>query len=321
MKRKILGFVIFLVAGLPGGSGNTQAQHLSEATSQTKEIAVTIDDLPLNGSHIELKRLQTMTDKILSGIKHYKIPTVGFVNESLLYTPNETDARIALLKAWFDSGVELGNHTFSHMGFKDNSLANYQDDFIRGDAFIKILMKQRGQAVRYFRHPFLQMGNTPEIEKSFEKFIAERGYQIAPVTIDTMDWMFLAAYGKAKNQGDSEMVKRVSEEYLKFVDLKFAFCEQLTGELFGYPIKHILLLHANELNADNFDGLVKIIKNRGYQFITLEAALKDPVYRFPDTYISTSDWLAQWAFNKGKKFAPSPSPLEFIQKAFSDAQK
>ncbi len=98
------------------------------------------------------------------------------------------------------------------------------------------------------------------------------------------------------------MVKQVSEEYLKFAVLKFDFAEKATTELFGHPIKHILLLHANELNADNFDALIKVMKDRGYRFIILEQALKDPVYQSPDKYIGTSDWLSHWAFSKGIKF-------------------
>jgi peptidoglycan-N-acetylglucosamine deacetylase len=275
----------------------------------------------LNGAPIELKKLRVMTAKILSGINKYQIPVVGFVNESLLYgTPCETDARIAILKSWSDVGVELGNHTFSHIGFKTASLFEYEDDFIRGETVTKMLMKQKGQKIRYFRHPFLQMGTTLELEKSFESFIADRGYRIAPVTTDTMDWMFLAAYAKAKTQGDAEMMKRVSEEYLKFAALKFDFSEQVSTELFGRQIKHILLLHANELNADYFDRLIKVMKDRDYKFTTLEEALKDPIYQLPDKYTDTSDWLGQWAFSKGKTFN-SPAPPEFIQKIYSDSQK
>lgn len=288
--------------------------------AQQKEIAITIDDVPLNGPRFEIKRLQAMTDKILTGIKKHQLPVVGFVNESLLYVPGETDARIAILKAWADAGVELGNHTFSHLGFKTASLADYEDDFIRGDALTRLLMKEKGQKARYFRHPFLQMGTTPELEQAFETFIAERGYRIAPVTISTMDWMFLAAYAAARTRSDSEMLKRVSEEYLKFAALKFDFCEKMTAELFGRPVKHILLLHANELNADNFDALIKVMKDRGYRFITLEQALADPVYQSPEKYLATSDWLGRWAFSKDKRF-DSPAPPEFIQKAFADAQK
>ncbi|HYJ47426.1 MAG TPA: polysaccharide deacetylase family protein, partial [Pyrinomonadaceae bacterium] len=304
----------------PPPTGDPSASKHPVSSPQQKEIAITIDDLPLNGPRIEIERLRSMTDKLLDGIKRHRIPAVGFVNESLLYVPGETDARIAILKAWLDAGVELGNHTFSHLGFKDASLAQYEDDFIRGEAVTRMLLKERGQQLRYFRHPFLQMGPTRELENSFETFIAERGYKIAPVTVDTMDWMILAAYSKARAAGDKEMMKRVADEYLKFAGEKFDFCEKVASELFGHPIKHILLLHVNELNADNFDRLVKTMTDRGYRFITLEEALKDPVYQYPDKYIPTSDWLGLWSFSEGKKFS-SPAPPEFLQKAYAEGQK
>jgi acetyl esterase/lipase/peptidoglycan/xylan/chitin deacetylase (PgdA/CDA1 family) len=289
----------------------------AQSVTQSKEVAVTIDDLPLNGPQFDAGRLRGMTDKILAAIDKHRIPVVGFVNESLLQAAGETDARIAILKAWADGGVELGNHTFSHLGFKDTTLADYEDDFVRGDAVTRSLLKQKGQKPRYFRHPFLQMGATREIEQSFENFIAGRGYKIAPVTVDVMDWMILSAYAGARARGDAEMMKRVSDEYLKFAEHKFDFCEQVAGDLFGRPIKHILLLHANELTADNLDGLATMLENKGYRFISLEEALKDPVYQAPDKYIATSDWLSRWAFSKGKNFL-SPAPPDFIQKPYLD---
>lgn len=319
MRKKTLFLILLFVEMFVFCLITLQAQSIRDNDQHAKEIVVTMDDLPLNGPRIEIQRLQAMTNKILAGISKYQIPVVGFVNESLLYVPGEIDARVAILKTWSDAGVELGNHTYSHLGFRDSSLAEYEDDFIRGDALSKMLMKQKGQKIRYFRHPYLQMGSSAEVEKAFESFISERGYQIAPVTIDTMDWMFLAAYAKARAQGNTEMIERVSNEYLKYVGLKFDSCEKIAGELFGHPIKHILLLHANELNADNFDGLIQVIKSKGYRFITLEQALKDPVYQFPERYNATSDWLSHWSFSKGKKFA-SPMPPEFIQKQYADSQ-
>jgi peptidoglycan/xylan/chitin deacetylase (PgdA/CDA1 family) len=291
----------------------------TQASAQTKEIAITIDDLPLNGKQFELARLQVMTDKFLAAIKRQEVPVVGFVNESLLYVPGETDGRIALLRQWANVGIELGNHTFAHVGFKNTPIAQYEDDFVRGDTITRAIMKEKGLKPRYFRHPFLQMGPTLELEQSFEKFIAERGYRTAPVTIDILDWMFRVAYANAITQHDAEMAKRVAAEYLKFADLKFDFCERVANELFARPIKHILLLHANELNADNFDQLIGVFKARGYRFITLEEALKDPAYKFPDKYVATSDWLSHWAFSEGRRFA-EPKPPEFIQKIWDESQ-
>ncbi len=260
-----------------------------------------------------------MTGRLLEGIQRHKIPVVGFVNESLLYVPGETDARIGLLRQWANAGVELGNHTFAHVGFKDTPIAQYEDDFVRGDTITRGVMKEKGFKPRYFRHPFLQMGPTLKLEQSFEKFIAERGYRTAPITIDILDWMFRVAYANAITQPDAEQAKRVAAEYLKFAGLKLDFCERVTSELFGRPIKHILLLHANELNTDNFDQLIGVFKSRGYRFITLEEALTDPVYKFPDKYLPTSDWLGHWAFSQGKTFV-APKPPEFIQKIWNESQ-
>ena len=290
------------------------------AQPPAKEIAITIDDLPLNGPRFDLARLQTMTARLLSEIRAQHVPVVGFVNESLLYVPNETDARIVLLEQWAAAGVELGNHTFAHVGFKDTPLSEYEDDFVRGETITRSVLQRRGEKPEYFRHPFLQMGPTRELEESFEKFIAARGYRIAPVTIDILDWMFRVAYANARTQNDTVLMQKVAGEYLKFAGVKIDYCESVARELFGHPIKHILLLHANELNADNLGQLVKLFTERGYRFITLKEALTDPVYQAPDKYKATSDWLNHWSFSQGKQFT-APAPPEFIQKAYAESSK
>src|SRR5262249_60501606 len=117
-------------------------------------------------------------DKLQAANYNQHSPVVEFDNESLLHVLGETEARIMILKALSDGGVELGNHTFSHLGLKDAPLSEYQDDFLRGEVVTRWLLKQKGQRIRYFRHPFLQMGPAREIEQSFERFIGERGYKI-----------------------------------------------------------------------------------------------------------------------------------------------
>jgi len=314
MRRKLFCLLIAAVFVLGLSRINLQAQAQSSAPTSSKEIAITFDDLPLNGPQFDTPRLQEMTAKLVSVIKKYKVPVVGFVNESLLYVPGQTEARIGILKQWADAGAELGNHTFSHLGFKGASLAAYEDDFIRGDSVTRMLMKQQGGQARYFRHPFLQMGDTKELEQAFERFLAERNYRIAPVTSDTMDWMILTAYNKARTQPSGEMMKRVSEDYLKLAAQRLDYSERLAGELFGRPIKHILLLHANELNADNFEALIRQMQAGGYRFITLEEALTDEAYRYPDKYTGNSYWLLLWAASKGVPFNP-PNLSEFLEQA------
>jgi hypothetical protein len=160
------------------------------------------------------------------------------------------------------------------------------------------------------------MGPTREIESSFESFISGRGYRSVPITVDTMDWMFLFAYRK----DPSGRRKETAGEYLKFAAARFEFAERTAGALFGRQIPQILLLHANELNADNIDSLLKLIADRGYRFVTVEQALKDPAYAFPENYSPTSDWLTHWAVSKKIAFDP-PAPPQFVQKIYADSQK
>ena len=286
--------------------------------AQPREVAITIDDLPLNGGPFDAARIRKMTDNFLAAIKKHQIPAVGFVNERLLYHNNETDARIAILKLWLDGGVELGNHTFSHLGFANASLADFADDFVRGDAVTRLLMKPNKP--RYFRHPFLQQGKTAEDEKAFEDFAAARGYKMVPVTVDVMDWMIVAAHLKARSQNDEALVKRVGEEYVNFAAQRFDYSDQIAQELFGRLIKHIVLMHANELTAENLDALAAVLKSKGYKFISVEEALQDPIYQMPEKYFGSSDRLGHWAFSKGKKLNP-PQPSEFLRQPYLDNQR
>ena len=96
-------------------------------------------------------------------------------------------------------------------------------------------------------------------------------------------------------------MRQVSADYVPYMQAKFAFFERNTQELFGRDIRHILLLHANMLNADRFADLAAMLERRGYRFITLDRALEDSAYQSPDRFIGTGGitWLHRWALTKG----------------------
>ena len=307
--------VVMVVTLLPA---RTFAQT-EQAAGHLKRVAITIDDLPLNGPTIGWQRLEAMSRKFTTIIKNRKIPVVGFVNESQLFVEGETDRRIALLNLWAESGVVLANHTYSHISFSDSSLERYQDDFVRGDTVSSAIMKKKGQTVRYFRHPFLHMAPTEETEETFERFINARGYRVAPMTIDSVDWMVLTAYTVAKKGNDRERLNRVTTDYLSLLDRRFNYSERAAEVLFGRAVPHVLLLHSNELNADNFAAVLEVIEKRGYRFISLDEALRDGFYRNPPKYTPSSDWLYHWSVSLDKPWDP-PGPPEYIQKSFREGQ-
>jgi peptidoglycan/xylan/chitin deacetylase (PgdA/CDA1 family) len=156
--------------------------------------------------------------------------------------------------------------------------------------------------LRYFRHPYLDTGRDLQTRRQAEAFLIERGYRIAPITLDGWDWMFAGLYEDAKKRNDATLQQQIVKEYLAYHDAVFAYSEQLSVKVVGYEPKQILLLHASNLEADHIGELMEVLRKRGYRFITLEDALSDQAYGLPDTYVGEegTGWLDHWAITQGK---------------------
>lgn len=280
------------------------------AASPDRRVAVTIDDLPGPPPAViggDLAAFQTMTAKLLAALKASHTPAIGFVNEGKLAPGGERDpARVALLEAWLDAGMDLGNHTYSHFDLHRIPLDDFEKDAARGEDVTKKLLGARKRTLRYFRHPFLHTGRSLEVKRGLETFLAGRGYTIAPVTHDNGEWIFALAYAKAGNAGDAagkEAQKRVLEAYVPYMDAKFDYFERESKALFGREIPQVLLIHANSLNADAYPELARMMKARGYRFVPLAEALEDPAFQSPDTFTGAGgiSWLHRWALTRGGK--------------------
>ena len=284
------------------------------ATAQTpkvdRQVAVTIDDLPAGmADRLPAADITQLTAKLLGTLRDQKIPVVGFVNEKKLYKPGEVDERIKALQMWIDHGFELGNHTFSHASLNQVGLKAWEDDVIQGESVTRMLLGERKLKLRYFRHPYLDTGRDLLTRRQAEAFLVERGYRIAPVTLDGWDWMFAGVYEDAKKRNDTALQNDLVKAYLAYHDASFAYAEQLSVKTIGYEPKQILLLHASNLEADHIGELMDVLRKRGYRFITLEDALTDQAYGLPDTYVGEegSGWLDHWAITQGKP--PQGAPV------------
>jgi peptidoglycan-N-acetylglucosamine deacetylase len=267
------------------------------------QVAVTIDDLPSGMADRQpAADITAMTAKLLSTLRDQKIPVVGFVNEKKLYKPGQVDERIKALSLWLDYGFELGNHTFSHMSLNQAGLKAWEDDVIQGESVLNLLLAPRKMKLRYFRHPYLDTGRDLETRREAEAFLTQRGYRIAPITLDGWDWMFAGVYEDAKNRNDMDLQQKLVKEYLAYHDSVCAYYEQLSVKVVGYEPRQILLLHASRLEADHIGELLDLLRKRGYRFITLEDALGDQAYSLPNTYVGEegSGWIEQWAITQGK---------------------
>jgi peptidoglycan/xylan/chitin deacetylase (PgdA/CDA1 family) len=295
------------------------------AVASSRSVAVTIDDLPGPAAGVVANdpvALAAMTRKLLDAVAAHGTPAVGFVNEGKLEVEGESAAqraaRVGVLRLWIDAGLELGNHTYSHRSLNRTPLAEFQADVVKGEPVTRALLAEKGRTLRYFRHPFLQVGLELDKRRAFERFLAERGYTVAPVTIDNDEYVFAAVYADALRRGERERAEKVAAEYLDSMDGVFAFIEDVSRRLAGREIAQVLLIHANSLNADHFDALASRMERRGYRFATLEETLADPAYALADDYVGAwgISWLHHWELTAGKPRSPSPDPPAWIQQAY-----
>lgn len=278
------------------------AAKATAATAPERQVAITFDDLPAAADSMSAAAISDMTAKLLTTLREQKIPVVGFANESKLYKIGEVDERIKALQMWLDYGFELGNHTYSHASLNRVGLRMWEDDVIQGEPIIKLLLSQHNMKLRFLRHPNLDTGQDLQTRREAEAFLAARGYTVAPVTLDAWDWMYASVYADAKKRGDTALQQTLVSSYLSYSDAVFAYDEQLSARVVGYEPRQILLLHANQLEADHVGELLDVLRRRGYRFITLNDALRDPAYGMPDTYVGKegTGWIEHWAITQGK---------------------
>lgn len=266
-----------------------------------KQLAVTFDDLPFNRD-VNISELTDSTNKLLVTLAKHNIPTIGFVNEEKLYLDN-TQQRIEVLEQWLKYGHALGNHTYSHADFHKLSLPEYKDEVIKGELVTRELMNKYNKKLKYFRYPYSHAGMNADARNEFCDFLSSHEYTIAPLTIDTDDWVLDDYYVKALESGDIVRAEMIEKEYLAHTKSKFAFYGQVTKNMFNRDIAHIWILHANTINAKLIEQLLDIAKQYNYEFITLDEALTDDAYKSLDIYFGSygPSWLYRWDYSNGLK--------------------
>ena len=304
-----------LAFALPASAATTPAAD----KPVERRIAITIDDLPwATLGDATPPTLAEYHARLMAALKAGGAPVIGFANEGKLVSNGKVDtARVHLLRDWLDAGATLGNHTQNHADLHAVGLEEYESQIMRGETFLRPLLEERGQEPRWFRHPYLRAGRTAEDKAALAEFLRVHGYRIAPVTVDTSDWVYAAAYRKAIAAKDEATLAKLRAEYVPYMLAKVDYFEQQSLALLGYNLPQVLLMHANELNADCYGELLQGLRKRGYAFVDLEAALQDPAYQRADAYTGKwgPSWIHRWAIGEGKPkkfFAGEPKVPQWV---------
>ena len=311
MTRRLVAAV--LVAVVAGGIGRGFSPAI-KAQAPQRAVAITIDDLPQggDGSAASFDAVYAMNERLLRPFKEGRIPVIGFVNARHELTLGADNLR-RLLDLWLESGAELGNHTYSHPDINKVPLADYMADVVKGEPMMRAALAAHGGRLRYFRHPYLHAGATPEAKAGLQAFLDAHGYRVAPVTLDNNDYVYATLYTRAEHR------ERVRREYVPYMESVIDFFEKRSVEVAGREFPQVLLVHDNQLNADMMPALLDMFRRRGYRFVSLDEALADAAYRLPEEYVGRGgfSWIHRWSKTKGMPGKGEPDPPAWVMTAYS----
>jgi len=230
-------------------------------------------------------------------------PTYGFVNAKGL---EEAPGNAEVLRLWRAAGHPLGNHAFSHMDLHANPTEAFEQDVVANEATLRTYMGDGDW--RWFRFPYLHEGETLQKRREAARFLKERGYRVAQVTLNFDDWAFNDPYARCLARHDSAAVDWMKERFLRRADESLIRDLDLARRMFGRDIAHVMLLHLGALQTVMLPRLLDLLEQRGFEFVTLSAAQGDSAYdeEVDRPFPSGSTWLDQVAAVKGLDAARTP---------------
>ena len=245
------------------------------STAKAQQIAFTWDDLP---AHSALPQGETRLEigrKLIDAMKQAHLPPVyGFVNGVAI---EREPASAPMLKDWRDAGFQLGNHTWSHRNLNTSSLADWEADLLKNEPVLR--RYANGSDWHWLRYPFLAEGEAPEKRAEARQFLGAHGYKIAAVTMSFGDYVWNEPYSRCLAKNDTAAIAELESSYLEAAATDADFRRAMSKALYSHDIPYVLLMHVGTFDARMLPRLLQLYRDKGFTFVTLEEAEKDPFYQ------------------------------------------
>jgi len=247
---------------------------LLAAFARAEPVAITFDDLPLNGPLAPGMTRAGIVKDVLAVLREHRIPEVyGFINAGKL--EGDVDGAEAL-RLWVAGGQRVGNHTYLHTDLTRTTLEPFQQDIRQNEPALALL--EPTDAWRWFRYPFLHEGDTLDKRRAIRAYLQGRSYRIAQVTLDYEDYLWNGAYARCAAKGDSKAIEQLRSSYLSVAAQYLDADREMAKTVFGREINHVLLLHLGAFSSTILPDLFDLLRQKGFTFVTLDEAQRDAIY-------------------------------------------
>jgi peptidoglycan/xylan/chitin deacetylase (PgdA/CDA1 family) len=270
------------------------------ANTPKLKVALTFDDLPLNGAlGAGFKQSDYARDTVAVLAKYRIPPSYGFINARKL--EGNPDGALAL-QIWAKSGNPLGNHTYSHPNLTTTGVEDFKLEILRNEPALELLMTEGGKhSWRWFRYPFLHEGETLEKRRAVRAFLAANGYRVAQTSLDWEDYMWNSAHAACVMKKDDAAIEWLRQSYLETATAYMRAQREMSRQVFGRDINHVMLLHLGSFSSHILPDLFKLLAAEGYEIVTLEEAQSDPAYEYdPDLASRNGGTLTEFGMDAKK---------------------
>jgi len=242
--------------------------------SFAQKIAITFDDLPLNGELPPgVTRVEIARDT-LALLKARHVPAAyGFVNARKL--EGNADAAEAL-KVWA-AAEPIGNHTYSHLDLNANPAEAFEREIEQNEPALELL-SAKDENWHWLRYPYLREGETVEKRRAVRAYLQAHQYRVAQVTMDWEDYLWNSAYARCVAKSDAKSIEWLRSSYLNIASQYLDLGRQMATLVYGHDINHVLLLHLGAFSSTILPDAFDLLKKKGFELVTLEEAQSDPAY-------------------------------------------
>jgi peptidoglycan/xylan/chitin deacetylase (PgdA/CDA1 family) len=268
-----------------------------------QKVAITFDDLPVNGMLPPGVTRAETTKNVLSVLKERHVPPVyGFINAKKL---EGSEDGAEALKLWA-AAEPVGNHTYSHMDLEQNTAEAFEREIEEDEPVLELLTKKAGPEDdwRWLRYPYLHEGDTVEKRRAVRAYLKARGYRIAQVTLDWEDYLWNTAYARCAAKRDAKSIAWLRSSYLSTASEFLDLGREQAKLIYGHEINYVLLLHLGAFSSTILPEALDLLKKKGFNLVTLEEAESDPAYEGnPEAdFHDAGTFLDQWMQVKQIKY-------------------
>jgi peptidoglycan-N-acetylglucosamine deacetylase len=268
MTRWALIFVLLI--GLGAAAPHAHAAHLKRHPT----VALTFDDLPAGGGLPESETRTAILGRLAAELNAARLKgTYGFVNAADLEGDPDTQQA---LHDWVGAGMNIGNHTWSHLVLTDVTAETFQQDIARNEPALR--QYADGRDWHWFRYPALEEGDTLAKRDSVRAWLREHGYRIAEVTLTIQDDDWSDPYNRCVAKHDEAGIAWLKQSYLENAQEFIRLGREEQKIAFGHEIPNVLLLHDTDFTTLMLPRLLQMLHQEGFRFAPLAKVLRNPAY-------------------------------------------